>query len=207
VSNFFPPAERDGDEAQPTQVIDRQADADELDYDDEFAPQPRQKLGRLSAVLAAVLVLGLGFLGGILVQKHTGTSSTRATTFGAGTGAGGAAGARAAFGAGGAGRAGGFGGGGATATGNAGAGTAGGGAPTGGAATSTLAVVGQIVSVKDDTVVVKNLGGKDVTVHLSGDTKITVTITAASLKAGQSVAVSGRTGADGSVTATSVAGQ
>jgi len=204
MSNFFPPAERE-DPTAATQVLAPTDDLEE-DYDDEFAPQPRQKLGKFSGLLAAVLVLGLGFLGGILVQKHTGSSSSsRTPTFSL------PAGARAGTGTGGAGtgRTGGFGGfgggapgGGADATSSAG--PAGSGS---GAAAGNLAVVGQIVSVSGDTVVVKNLGGKQVTVHLSGDTKITITVTAASLKAGQTVAVSGTTGADGSVSATSVTGQ
>ena len=71
-------------------------------------------------------------------------------------------------------------------------------------ARSIPAVIGQIVSVTGDTVVVKNLGGQMITVKLSDTTTITQAATAADLKAGQNVTVSGTTGADGTVTATAV---
>lgn len=163
------------------------------DADDEFAPRPRQKLSRASWLLVAAFVLGLGFLGGVLVQKHDGS-----TTTGSGLTA---AGARAAFG--GAAR-GGFGGA-AGAEGGAAGGLGGAAGGTGSGSASTVpAVIGQVVSVDAQTLVVKNLGGTQVTVHLTSTTTVTKALTTADLKAGQTVAVSGTTAADASVTATNI---
>jgi hypothetical protein len=181
-------------------------DDDDDELDSEFAPQPRQRLGKLTIGLAALLVAGGGFLGGLQVQQHEGSSSAAnpfaaaAARRGTGTGTGGFGG----FGGGGTGtgtRTGtGAGGGAGTGTGTGtGSGTGG-----GTATTSIPAVIGQIVSVSGDTVVVKNLGGKEVTVKLSGTTTITQTAAATDLKPGQNVTVSGTTGTDGTVTATAV---
>jgi len=163
------------------------------DSDDDFAPRPRQKLGRASWLLVAAFVLGVGFLGGVLVQKHDGTAPSGSGLT--------AAGARAAFG-GAAGARGGFGG----AGGGAGGGAAGGAASGSGSgsASTVPAVIGQVVSVDAQTMVVKNLGGTQVTVHLTSTTTVTKALTAADLKAGQTVAVSGTTASDASVTATTI---
>jgi hypothetical protein len=183
---------------------------DELDS--EFAPQPRKRLGKLTIGLAALLVAGAGFLGGLQVQQHEGSSSAgsnpfaaaarRGTTGETGTGTGGFGG----FGGGAGGTRGGAGGTGTGATGGTGgSGTTGTGGTGGTAGTSSIpAVIGQIVSVSGDTVVVKNLGGQQITVKLSGSTTISQTATAADLKPGQNVTVSGTTGTDGTVTATAV---
>jgi hypothetical protein len=177
-------------------------DGDYDELDSEFAPQPRKRLGKLTIALAALLVAGAGFLGGLQVQQHEGSSTTAnpfaaaAARRGTGTGTGGFGG----FGGGGTGTGAGTGGGTGTGTGT-GAGTGTGG---GAATTSIPAVIGQIVSVSGDTVIVKNLGGKEVTVKLSGTTTITQTATATDLKPGQNVTVSGTTGTDGTVTATTV---
>jgi len=187
------------DQAQTTEIAGAGGGGDHFDdaddeLDAEFAPQPRKRLGKLTIGLAALLVAGAGFLGGLQVQKHEGSTSTvnpfAAAAARRGTGTGGTAGG------------GGFGGfGGATGTGTGG----GAGGTTGGTGTSTIpAVIGQIVSASGNTVVVKNLGGQEVTVKLSDTTIISQTATAADLKAGQNVTVSGTTGADGTVTATSV---
>jgi Domain of unknown function (DUF5666) len=174
------------------------SDGDELDA--EFAPQPRRRLGKLTVLLAALLVAGGGFLAGVQVQKHQPVASA-ASAFAAaaarrGTGAGAGAGGFGGFGGTGTGA-------GGTRTG-AGGGTGTGGG-TGGSGTSTgPAVIGQIVSITGDTVIVKNLGGKMITVKLSSDTTVTQSSTASALKAGQTVTVSGTTGADGTVTATTV---
>jgi hypothetical protein len=174
--------------------FDHADDADD-DLDSEFAPQPRKRLGKLTIALAALLVAGAGFLAGLQVQKHEGSSST-ANPFAA------AAARRGNGGTGGTGAGGGFGnfGGGTGAT-------SGGSAGAGGTGTTTAnipAVIGQIVSISGDTVVVKNLGGKEITVKLADSTTISQVATAADLKAGQNVTVSGTTAADGTVTATSV---
>ena len=166
---------------------------DELD--DEFAPRPKARLGKLTVLLAAVLVAGLGFLGGVLVQKHHGSATTTAAL---GGGAGAAA-LRARTGGGGFAGGGGFGGG----TAAAGSGSAAPGAASG----ATPTVIGTIVSVNGDTVVVKNFGGKLVTVTLSGDTTVTKAAKASDLLAGQTVSVTGSTGSDGTVSATAIGAQ
>jgi hypothetical protein len=171
-------------------------DADD-ELDSEFAPQPRKRLGKLTIALAALLVAGAGFLAGLQVQKHEGSSST-ANPFAAAAARRGTGGTGAGTGAGGFGN---FGGGG-TGTGGTAGGTGTGG--TGTTATNIPAVIGQIVSISGDTVVVKNLGGKEITVKLADSTTISQVATTADLKAGQNVTVSGTTAADGTVTATSV---
>ena len=164
------------------------ADIDDAD-DEDFAPRPRQRYGVLSGLLVLALAIALGFLGGEIVQKHYGTaaSATGVTArraafaggeggfggFGAGTGTGAGTGARAG-------------------TGNAGTGAA-----------ATPAVIGTVASIKGNTLVVKNLGGKSVTVQLAAATTITVSVKNKALKAGQTVAVTGTT-AKGIVTARSV---
>ena len=65
-------------------------------------------------------------------------------------------------------------------------------------------MIGTIVSVNATSMVVKNFGGKEITVALSGDTTVSKSATAADLAAGQTVTVVGTTGVDGSVTASSV---
>jgi hypothetical protein len=169
-----------------------QADSDD-ELDSEFVPQPRRRIGALTIALAALLVAGAGFLAGVQVQQHQGSAGTatdsnafarRGGTGGGGTGGGGFSG----FGAG------------------AGSGTGADAGSGAGAVAGTAGpvVIGQIVSVTGDTVVVRNLGGKEVTVKLSSDTTITQTAKVSDLKAGQTVSVSGSTAADGSVTATAV---
>ncbi len=195
----------------PAGVVGNELDGDYDELDSEFAPQPRKKLGVLTIGLAALLVAGAGFLGGLQVQQHEG-STTSSNPF---TAAAARRGATTGTGGGAAGFAGGFGGRtgtgttgsgtGTTGSGAGGTGTGAGGAGTGtGSTTSIPAVIGQIVSVSGDTVVVKNLGGQMITVKLSGTTTITQTATASDLKAGQNVTVSGTTGSDGTVTATAV---
>jgi hypothetical protein len=171
------------------------------DLDDEFAPQPKARLGKLTILLAAVLVAGVGFIGGVAVQKNNGTTTS-------GTGLAAAALARRgegfAAGAGGFGSTGGGTGGGGTGTGVGGTGT---GAGTGAGSTSTPAVIGTVVSLTGTTLVVKNFGGKLVTVTLSSTTTVTKPATAPDLSAGQTVSVVGTTGADGTVAATAVTSQ
>lgn len=175
---------------------------DELDS--EFAPQPRKRLGKLTAVLVALLVAGGGFLAGVQVQKHQTTPAASAASAFARRGTGAAAGEGGFTGFGGGAGGTGRGTGGTGGTGTGGTGTGGTGSGGAGSTTSIPAVIGQIVSVNGDTVVVKNLGGKLITVKLSGTTTVTQVSTVAALKAGQNVTVAGTTAADGTVTATSV---
>lgn len=160
---------------------------DELD--DEFAPQPRRKLGKLTVLLAAVLVAGLGVIGGVELQKHLGASSSSP-----------ASGFAALAGRGVTGETGGFPGGGSF----PGAGGSTGSTSGTGSTTTTPAVIGQIASISGQTMVVKNLGGKEVTVHLTNTTTVTKSYSAPALAVGQTVTVAGTTGADSSVTATSI---
>jgi hypothetical protein len=182
-----------------------------IDDDEDFAPRPRFRLSALSILLIVILIAGIGFLGGVSVGKNhastssgTGAARTGGTARGAFGGEGFAGFGGGAAGAGGAGTA----GTGTAGTGTAGTGTAGTG--TGGTGTATAAatpvVIGTISSVSGKTVVVKNLGGTSITVHLSATTTVTklASTTASALAAGQAVSVYGTTAADKSVTATNL---
>jgi hypothetical protein len=179
-----------------TEAIDADGNGD----DDDFAPRARQRFGALSAVLVVALAIALGFLGGEIVQKHYGTTASasgaanRAAGFARGEGAG-------AFGGNGAGfpQAGANGNGAGTGPGTTGTGTG-----TGTTGSSpTPAVIGTVSSIKGSTLIVTNLGGAKVTVHLTGTTTVTVPVKAKALKVGQTVSVVGKTAAK-VVTATSI---
>jgi hypothetical protein len=91
--------------------------------DDDLPLRPRRRLlTPVTGVLAGVLLAGLGFIGGVEVQKHQGATTASAV---AGVGARGLAGAR---------------------SGAAGAGTGGGPAPTAGTVAGTS---GSVIYVKD----------------------------------------------------------
>lgn len=178
------------------------------DTEDEFAPRPKRRLGKLTILLAAMLVAGAGFLGGVQLQKHSGdTSSGRAGARGGFSRAGGgfptslpgdfSGGFSGGFGGRGQGS-----GGGASAQPSAQPSAAQ--AATPAAQAATPAVIGTIVSVSGDTMVVKNFGGKLVTVTLTSGTAITKSVGASELQKGATVTVSGTTGADGKITATAV---
>ncbi len=161
----------------------------EDELDEEFAPHRRQRLGKATVLLAVLVIAGGGFLAGAYTQK----TQTPATSAGAN---------RLSL-------AGGTGGGGGV----AGAGRTGrGGAASASAALSSAeaapyagpAVIGQVVKVTGDTVVVENLGGKQVTVTLSPDTTVSRAATIGDLAPGQTVTVGGTTGPDGNVAATTV---
>lgn len=162
-------------------------DATDDGVDDEFAPQRRQRLGKATALLGVLAIAAGGFLAGAYVQKsHTPPAATGASRLaGGGFSRGGGAGAPAS------------------------AGTAG---PTAAAGTGSAtpsadagpAVIGQIVKVSGDTVVVQNLGGKQVTVTLTQDTAVTKAATTQDLVAGQTVTIGGTTAPDGTVNATTV---
>ncbi|MEV6413768.1 hypothetical protein [Kribbella sp. NPDC051718] len=158
--------------------------------DDEFAqigtdeevgealkPKKTLNLPAATAVLAGVVVLAIGLAGGAGLHAAFAKDSTPAAA--AGTGAGRAAG----------GGYGGFRGGGQ------------GQLPGGGQGS---AAIGTVVSASSSQLVVKTQNG-DVTIKLTGDTAITTTAqgTAADLKAGQQVIVSGET-TDGTLTARTV---
>jgi hypothetical protein len=152
---------------------------------------PKRWWNRGTLVLGAVALLLGGFLGGLQVQKHWGTSATasnRATGFGnlnrnAGGGYEG------------------FAGGGRTGGGGFGTGT--GAAPSASAATATT---GTVKLVDGSTIYVQTPSGDVVTVKTTGRTTVQ-TVSKSSLsevKAGQTVTIQGPAGSDGTVTATSV---
>ena len=181
------------------------------DEDDFVLPPSRGKLPRATLVLGALVILAVGVLGGVEVQKHEGTSTT-AGGFAAragrarGTGAAGAGGLE-GFGAAGAG---GFGAAGGTGTSGGAGGATGAAGGTTGTATTTPAVapiaIGTVVSLKGSTLVVKDLGGNTRTITLGSGVTLTTSapLTATSLKAGDTVTVSGTTAANGTSTATTV---
>ncbi len=142
--------------------------------DDVFAPHRRERLGKWTALLAILVIAGAGFLAGVYVQKARPAAATTSRVSFAGGGAGG-----------------GFG---------RGAGAA---APTAADAAGP-AVIGQVVKVSGDALVVQNLGGKQVTVRLTPDTTVSKTASTTDLAPGQTVTVGGTTGADDTVTATTV---
>ncbi len=162
--------------------------------------RPRAKLPSLTVVLVVVAVASAGFIGGIMVGKHYGSSGSGglASRFGAFAAAAGASpsagtgsGTRTGFG----GASGGFGGAGA----GAGFGGAGGGA--GGNAT-----VGTIKLVDGSTVYVQTSAGDIVQVSTSSGTKVTAssTVPVKSLEPGEAVIVEGSKNSKGGVSATSI---
>jgi hypothetical protein len=163
-----------------------------LDDGDELTAvltrRPRAKLPSLTVVLVAIVVASAGFIGGIMVGKHYGSSgsSSLASRFGAFAAAAGASpsagtGARSRTGLGGA--AGGF------------AGFAGG-----------NATVGTIKLVDGSTVYVQTSAGDIVQVLTSSGTKVTVssTVPVKDLRPGETVIVEGSKNSSGGVSATSI---
>lgn len=148
--------------------------------DELAAAAPRRWWDRGTLVLGVVAVLLAGFLGGIGVQKHYGTTNA---TAGAGPGAGRFAGYP------------GFGGGGR------GAASAAPAAPAG--------TTGTVKLVDGTTLYVQTADGTVVTVRTSGNTAVQTAAKATlkALKAGDAVTVAGAADAEGTVTATSVTAQ
>jgi hypothetical protein len=164
---------------------------------------PKRWWNRGTVVLAGLVLLAGGFVGGVQVQKNWGATPARNSGFPAG---GFAAGANGANGAGryggGAARGGTFGGGG---TQGGGTGAQGG----NGTAAAPAATTGTVKLVDGTTIYVQTADGSLVTVNTSGKTTVSSASksTIKSVKAGQKVTVQGATGSDGSVTATSVTTQ
>jgi hypothetical protein len=175
------------------------------DEDEDFIPRPPLRPTKLSIALVGLVVVGIGFLGGAFAQKHYGTTSASSASARGNFNRGGAGGAE-GFGAGGFGSGEGLGAGG---FGNAGTASDTSGS-TGQSSTQSPtipAVVGTISSVKGSTVVVKNLGGKRVTVTVTKQTTLTAKYGSSALKVGTSVAVVGSTTSSGTVTATTITAQ
>ena len=182
-------------EPQPLPYFEEDQWGDENDEDLPVRPV-RKRLGPWSLALVGTAIAAGAFYGGVLVEKNhvpssTGVSAAAARARTAGTTATTTAGGRTGTGTGaGAGA-------GAAATGGAGAAAGGAG---GGATFGTVKLVdGNNVYVQDAT-------GNITKVATNGQSTITITSngTVTSIKPGDTVVVSGTTGSDGTVTASSV---
>ncbi len=159
-----------------------------LDNDDELTVvltrRPRVKLPSLTLVLVTLVVASAGFLGGIVVGKHYGSS-----------GSGSPASAFSRFAAG------------ASATARTGSGAGlGGRASGGGEFAAGNATIGTIKLIDGGTVYVQNPGGDIVQVSTSPGTKVTAssTVRVKDLQPGETVIVEGSKNSTGGVTATSI---
>lgn len=162
---------------------------------------PKAWWNKGTVVLAAIVLLVGGFVGGLQAQKNWGTAATAA-----GNGAG------QNRGAGGYGRAGGYGNaaGGQFPGGGALGGTAQGGTTQGGTTTAAGAgTTGTVKLVDGSTIYVQTADGNVVTIKTDGKTAVSAASksTVKSIKAGESITVQGATASDGTVTATSVTTQ
>jgi hypothetical protein len=163
-----------------------------------LARRPRAKLPSLTVVLVVVVVASAGFIGGILVGKHYGSSGGLASRLGAfaaaeaSPSAGTGSGSRTGLG----GAGGGFGGarGGLSGTGG-----------TGGFAEGN-ATVGTIKLIDGSTVYVQTSAGGIVQVVTSSGTKVTVssTVPVKDLQPGETVIVEGSKNSSGGISATSI---
>lgn len=147
------------------------------------ARPPRVKLPKVTVALAAAALVCAGFVGGVLVQKHLGGSSSSTGRGNFAAFAGGRTGTGTGTGGGG-----GF-------FGRGGAGGAGGGA-----------ITGTVTVVSGNKLYVTAADGSVYTVTTSGSTVINVTKsgTLAQLKPGQTVVIAGSNDNSGDVTATSI---
>ncbi|WP_306207902.1 hypothetical protein [Actinoplanes sp. RD1] len=156
---------------------------------------PRRWWNRVTIGLGAGVLLVGGFVGGLQVQKHYGTSST-ASAFPGGAGAG----RSGTFPGGGTGGYGGFGGQ------NSGGGAAPGAAAPAASAAAAGPTTGKVKLVDGTTIYVETGDGSVVTVRTSGDTSVQTATTGKlkDVKAGDTVSVQGTADAEGTVTATTV---
>jgi hypothetical protein len=171
---------------------DRLIDLDEDIYEDDWEPAPEERTlpprrrGRLvtpaAAVLAAVLIAALGFVGGVEVQKGQADGSA-GTTRGAGAGLAGL---------------------GAGAGGGAGAAPRGGFAGPGGARGN--ATVGTVANKHGSTLYVKDSDGTTIRVKTTSHSKInrTATTSAGAIHPGDTVIVQGAKSSSGTITATQI---
>ena len=165
-----------------------------LDDDDDLTVvltrRPRAKLPSLTLVLAAVVVASAGFLGGAMVGKHYGSSSSGnlAAAFRRLAGARASATASAGSGGTGSGSGLGFGGG------------------RGGAFGGGNATIGTIKLIDGRTVYVQTTAGDIVQVATSAGTKVTVssTVPVKDLQPGETVIVEGGKNSSGAIAATSI---
>ena len=182
-----PGAEDDAMTAEELLSIPPRADnlAEEL-----AARPPRARLPKATLALTAGFLIALGFIGGVLTQKHYGGTSAAgggraalASTFAGarGTGTG-----RGTFGG--------------------GAGGAGGAAGTGVGGFGANSITGSITVVSGDTLYITSSTGTVYTVKTSGSTTVKVSSsgTLSQLKPGQTVTISGTAGSGGTVDATTI---
>ena len=181
------------------------APVEAVDDDLDLLAEVNHRPSRTTVLLVAGILAAVAFVGGAIVQKHYGgTSSSGQAVAGGFAGRGGGAGAYGGFGGfPGGGQAGGAATGGGAA---AGGGTAAGGSAAGGAAAATPVVVGTVTKLSGTSLTVKNLGGKSVNVKVPEGATITLVAgkSLTTLKTGATVSVSGTTAANGTVTATSI---
>jgi hypothetical protein len=175
----------DSDIGDLLDVLSSPIDDDDAELTAILTRRPRAKLPSLTLILGVIVVASVGFLGGALVGKHYGSSSSGnlAAAFSR------LAGARAS----------------ATASAGAGAGTGfagrGGGLFGGGNAT-----IGTIKLVDGHTVYVQTTEGDIVQVATSAGTKVTVssTVPVKDLQPGETVIVEGSKNSSGAIAATSI---
>jgi hypothetical protein len=168
---------------------DRLLDLDDHTDEEDWEPAPEERalpprrrrrlVTPASAVLAAVLIGALGFIGGVEVQKGQADSSTATTT-------GGPAAARAGLG------------------GAAGAGGGGGFAGPGGARGN--ATVGTVANKHGSTLYVKDSDGTTIRVKTTSHSKInrTASASAGAIHPGDTVVVQGTKSSSGTITATQI---
>jgi len=155
--------------------------------------RPRARLPSLTLVLVAVVVASAGFIGGIVVGKHYGSSGSRGSASAFGGFPGGASGA--------------FPGGASAPSSGTGQGFPSGGlGNSGGGLAGGNATVGTIKLIDGSTVYVQTSAGDTVQVSTSKGTKVTAssTVPVKDLKPGETVIVEGSKNSSGGVTATSI---
>ncbi|MBT0773024.1 hypothetical protein KIH74_29040 [Kineosporia sp. J2-2] len=184
--------------AAPVQPVD-----DDLD----LLAESGRKVGKVTLALAAAVLVGVAFIGGVVVQKQWGSSNSGSpggmSAMGGGSaegmgGSGGFPGGAGVYGASGM-NSGGRGRDSSSESQDSGTGSASGGS-------STPVVVGTVTKVSGRTLTVKNFAGTSVTVKVPAGTTITDSSDGAldGLAKGASVSVAGTTADDGTVTATAV---
>ncbi|GAB3243627.1 DUF5666 domain-containing protein [Kineosporia babensis] len=162
-----------------------------------------RRVTRVTVFLIAAVLVGLAFIGGVVVQKQFG--STSAGGFPGGASAMGGGGGMPGYGGGqSGGMPGGYGGG--RSGGASGPGTSAGGDSADSAASAAPAVVGTVTKVSGRTLTVKNFADESVTVKVPKGTTISDSSDSAlkGLAKGVSVSVVGEKADDGTITATSI---
>ena len=166
--------------------------------DDDLLPQERRGPSKLTVSLVTVLVLAVGALGGIWIQKQFGAqSSAAAAGFPSGGFPGGGQGMPSGGGQGFPGGGQGFPSGGLPGSGSggmpSGATDTGNGSENSSTQSETPVVVGAVTKIESDHVVVKDLGGKSHDVTVTTSTTVTVPFEHGELKTGDTVSITGST--------------